>query len=172
VNWHAFLTVLTFPTFLPACSPDKPQAVADWRRVPVSIELRVAEHSSGAGLVPAAVHGQGKTVYLHPETGLSNTHIARVEAIKSRIGQGLILEVWLTSAGARRIADLTGRHIGDGLAIMINSVVVAVPTIQDTLNPGTRMPFKVGVPLGPKESGQLEHAISQTWRPVPRKVAR
>jgi preprotein translocase subunit SecD len=146
-----------------ACSPKKTETVADWRRVPVSIELRMAERSSGAGLVPAVVHGQGKTVYLHPEKGLSNTHIAKVEAIKSRIGQGLILEVWLTSAGARRIADLTGRHIGDGLAILINSVVVAVPTIQDTLSPGTRMPFKVGVPLGPKETGQLAQAVSRTW---------
>ncbi|HEX6433389.1 MAG TPA: hypothetical protein VFZ87_04080, partial [Gemmatimonadales bacterium] len=50
-------TVLTILTFL-ACSPSKkPEVVADWRRVPVSIELRLAEGSSGPGLVPAAVHG-------------------------------------------------------------------------------------------------------------------
>lgn len=147
-----------------SCSPSSEKVKpANWSQVPVTIELRLAERSARPGLIPAAVHGQGKTVYLHAEAGLSNTEIARVESIKSRIGQGLILEVWPTRAGARRIADLSGRHIGSGLAILINSVVVSVPTIQDTLNASTRMPFKIGVPLGPKEASKLAQAVSKTW---------
>jgi preprotein translocase subunit SecD len=156
-----------------ACSPSKTPAVAaDWRRVPVSIELRLAERSPGPRLVPAVVHGQRATLYLHPEPHLSNTDIARVEAVKSRIGQGLILEVWFTRAGARKLADLTGGHIGDSLAVVINSVVVAVPIIRDTLNSGTGMPYDIGVPLGPKEADQLAQAVSQTWTPRPRKASR
>jgi hypothetical protein len=171
VNCRGSLTVLTFSTFLWACSPSKKiEPVADWGRVPVSIELRLAERSPGPGLVPAAVHGQRNTLYLRPEPRLSNTDIARAEAIKSRIGQGLILQVWLTTAGAKRMADLTRRHIGDPLAVLINSVVVSVPTIQKTLGSGSRGPYDLGVPLEPKQADQLARAVSQTW-PAARKAS-
>jgi hypothetical protein len=70
------------------------------------------------------------------------------------------------------LADLTGGHIGDSLAVVINSVVVAVPIIRDTLNSGTGMPYDIGVPLGPKEADQLAQAVSQTWTPRPRKASR
>ena len=169
---RSYLTYLTFPTFLTfltyltylACSPSKkPNAQPDWRRVPVAIELRLAESSPAAGLVPAAVHGQSNTLYLHRDPQLSNTHITRVEATKARIGQGLILDVWLTRDGARRMADLSRHHMGSKLAVLIDSVVVSVPTIQDKLDSGTGVPFEIGVPLGPEETEQLARAVSQTW---------
>jgi preprotein translocase subunit SecD len=175
VNWSRLSPVPSLAICALAawtCSPSKKiEPVADWRRVPVSIELRLVERSPGPELVPTAVHGQRNTVYLHPETQLSNADIARVGATKSRIGQGLILEVWLTTAGARRMADLTRRHVGDSLAVLINSAVVAVPTIQGSLDAGTQMPYDIGVPLGPKEAGQLARAVSQTWPPAQRKAA-
>jgi preprotein translocase subunit SecD len=102
-------------------------------------------------------------VYLDPEAALSNTHIARVEAVKTRIGTGLILQVWLTKAGAERIADVTAQHIGDSLAVLVNSVVVSVPTIQEPINPGTKRPSDIGVPLGPEEAEHLARAVSTTW---------
>ncbi len=109
------------------------------------------------------MYGQGKRVYLHEKPAISNSDIARVEAVKTRIGKGLILQVWHTKAGARRIAELTAQHIGDSLAILINSVVVAVPMIRETINPGTRMASDIGVPLEPKEANQLAVAVSKTW---------
>ena len=130
--------------------------------MPVSIEMRLAKGAAGPGLTPAPVYGQGKTVYVtSPE--ISNAHISRVEAVKTRIGEGLILEVWLTKAGAKRIADLTSKHIGDSLAILVNSVVLSVPVIRETINPGTQRPSDIGVPLAAKEAGQLARAVSQTW---------
>ena len=151
-----------------ACSPGrKPEAAPDWNRVPVSLELRLAEGSPGPGLVPAAVYGQGKTVYLHPEAQLSNRDIARVEAVKTRIGKGLILQVWLTRAGAARIKEATGRHIGDSLAVVIDSVVVAVPIIQQAIGGDPKLPTDIGVPLEPKETQQLAAAVSKTWPPPP-----
>jgi preprotein translocase subunit SecD len=147
-----------------ACSPsgDKAKAV-DWRQVPVTIEMRLAKGAPGEGLVPAPVYGQGKTVYVGSEPELSNAHVAKVEAVKTRIKEGLILEVWLTNAGARRIADVTANHIGDSLAILVNSVVVSVPVIRETINPGTKRPSDIGVPLRAKEADQLARAVSQTW---------
>jgi preprotein translocase subunit SecD len=147
-----------------ACSSPRDEATPpNWAQVPVSIEFRLAQGAPGSGLEPATVFGQGKTVYLHPKSELSNSDITRVEAVKTRIGEGLILQVWHTKAGARRMAELTTQHIGDSLAILINSVVVAVPMIQETINPGTQMPSDIGVPLQPKEASQLAQAVSRTW---------
>ena len=150
-----------------ACSPSGKARVPDWKRVPVSLELRWAESSSAPGLVPAAVYGQGKTVYLHPEAQLSNRDIARVEAVKTRIGKGLILQVWLTRAGAARIKEATARHIGDSLAVLIDSVVVAVPIIQEAIGGDPKLPNDIGVPLEPKEAQQLATAVSKTWPTAP-----
>ncbi len=146
-----------------ACSPGAKARAPDWKRVPVSLELRLAEGSPAPGLVPAAVYGQGKTVYLHPDAQLSNTDIVRVEAVKTRIGQGLILQIWLTRAGASRLKESTGRHIGDSLAVLIDSVVVAVPVIQQAIGSDPKLPIDIGVPLEPKEAQQLAASVSRTW---------
>lgn len=152
-----------------ACSPStgKEAAAPDWGQVPVSIELRLAGGASAPGLVPAAVYGQADTVYLHSEAQLSNSGIARVEAAKTMGRRGLVLELWLTKAGAKRIAEVTGRHIGDSLAVLINSVVVSVPMIQETIGGDTKLPNHVGIPLLPEEAEQLAVAVSKTWPPAP-----
>ena len=148
-----------------ACSPSSEKAKpANWGRVPVLIELRLAKGSPASGFVSATVNGRPHAVYLDPEIALSNTHIARVEAIKTRIGKGLILQVWLTNSGAKRIADITARHIGDSLAVLVNSVVVSVPIIHGAINPGTKRPFDIGVPLEPEEVQRLARAVSKTWK--------
>jgi preprotein translocase subunit SecD len=147
-----------------ACSPSGDRAKAvDWGQVPVSIEMRLAKGAPGAGLIPAPVYGQGKTIYVGSEAELSNAHVARVEALKTRIGEGLILQVWLTKAGAARMADLTSHHIGDSLAVLVNSVVVSVPVIRQAINPGTKQPSDVGVPLRAQEAERLARAVSKTW---------
>jgi hypothetical protein len=156
-----------------ACSPSSHKVKAtDWGQVPVSIELRLARGAPGPGLVSAAVYGQPDSVYLDSEAALSNTHIARVEAVQTRIGTGLILQVWLTKAGAERMADFTAHHIGDSLAVLVDAAVVSVPIIQQTLDPGTRLPSDIGVPLGPEEAGQLARAVSKTWPASQSKGAR
>jgi hypothetical protein len=148
-----------------ACSPStqKPKAV-DWGQVPVTIELRLAKGAPAPGLVPAGVYSQPGTLYLDSAAALSSSHISRVEAIQTRIGKGLILQVWLTKAGASRIADVTARHVGDSLAVLVNSVVLSVPIIRGTINPGTRRPFDIGVPLEPEETQRLGRAVSKTWK--------
>jgi preprotein translocase subunit SecD len=151
-----------------ACAPSgaKAKRAPDWRQVPVSLDLRLAEGAQGSGLLGAAVYGQGKTVYLHPEAVLSNRDVARVEAVQSRIGKGLILEVWFTKAGAARIREVTGKHIGDSLAVLVDSVVVAVPIIQQAIGGDPNLPNDIGVPLEPKEAQQLAGAVAKTWPPA------
>jgi len=159
-TWGTVLTVLT----LTACSSaDKADVKPDWNRVPVLVELRLAQGGSGPELVRREVYGQGRKVYLQPRAQISNADIARVEAVKTRIGKGLILQVWYTKSGARQIAELTRQHIGDSLAVLINSVVVAIPVIQEPINPGTQTSSDIGVPLEPKEANQLAAAVAKTW---------
>src|SRR3954463_16666747 len=163
----SFRMFLTFPTILTsiACSTSGNNAAVkpDWSRVPVSVELRLAQGASGPELVPREVYGQDRTVYLQPKAQISNADIARVEAVKTRIGKGLILQVWYTKSGARQIAELTRQHIGDSLAVLINSVVLAIPVIQEPINPGTQTSSDIGVPLEPKEANQLAAAVAKTW---------
>ncbi len=163
---HHLLVMTLAVTAFWACSTSGKARAPDWTRVPVSLELRLAEGSPGPGLVPAAVYGQGKMVYLHPESQLSNRDIRRVEAVKTRIGQGLILQVWLTRAGASRIREATGRHIGDSLAVLIDTVVMAVPLIQQAIGSDPNLPIDIGVPLDPKEAQQLSASVSKTWPPA------
>jgi preprotein translocase subunit SecD len=151
-----------------ACSPGGKARAPDWKRVPVSLQLRLAEGLPAPGLVPAAVYGQGKTVYLHPEAQLSNSDIVRVEAVKTRIGKGLILQIWLTRAGASRLKEATGRHIGDSLAVLIDTVVMAVPVIQQVIGNDPKLPIDIGVPLEPKEAQQLAASVTKTWPPAKR----
>ena len=148
-----------------ACSPEAKPRTPNFNRVPVSIELRLAEGAAGQGLMPAEVYGQGKTVYLHPEAQVSKTDIVRVEAVKTRIGQGLILQIWLTRPGAARLKEATGRHIGDSLAVLVDSVVMAVPAIQQPIGGDRTLPIDIGVPLQPKEAQQLAASVSKTWPP-------
>ena len=151
-----------------ACSPSrqKEHPAPDWRRVPVSLELRLAESAPAPGLMPAVVYGQPDTLYLHPEPRLSDRHVARVEAAKTMGEKGLVLAVWFTKAGARQLADMTGRHIGDTLAVLINSVVVSAPAIQETMGGDTKLPSHIGVPLDPAAARQLALAVSKTWPPA------
>ena len=150
-----------------ACSPaEKREPVPDWQRVPVSLELRLAESAPGAGLLPAVVYGQSDTLYLHEEPRLSDSHIARIEAAKTMGEKGLVLAVWFTKAGARQLADMTGHHIGDTLAVLINSVVVSAPVIQETMGGDTKLPTHRGVPLDPAAARQLALAVSKTWPPA------
>jgi preprotein translocase subunit SecD len=80
--------------------------------------------------------------------------------------KGLVLAVWFTKAGARQLADMTNNHIGDTLAVLINSVVVSAPVIQETMGGDTKLPSHIGVPLDPTASRQLALAVSKTWPPV------
>lgn len=146
-----------------SASDEKFNARPDWKRVPVLLELRLAEGRAGEGLIQAPVYGQGKKVYLHPDPVISNPDIARVEAIKTRIGQGLILQVWLNRAGAARLKEVTGNHIGDSLAVVIDSAVVSLPVIRQAIGGNSRLPNDIGVPLQPKEAQQLAAAIAKTW---------
>jgi hypothetical protein len=145
---------------------------ADWGRVPVTIELRLAVPAPGPGLVPAVVYGRGDTTYLDPRALLANPHITRAEALV--IPEGLAVNAWLTPEGKRRERELMTRHIGEHVAVLINSTVVAEPAVvvgdpprvTVPARPDMDVPVTITVPVARKQADQLARAISETWPPT------
>ena len=170
------ILLLALPLASWACAPPGQDAVSspDWERVPVSIELRLAEEEPGPELTAAVVYGEGDTVYLHPTAELSSEQITHAQSVAPLQGQGLVVSLWLTEEGNNRWAAVMASHSGQHLAVLINSVVVAPPAIiapppegiVDTVGPTPAIPVQVGVPLPPEEASQLAEAISETW-PTP-----
>jgi hypothetical protein len=54
---------------------------------------------------------------------------------------------------------------------LIDSVVVAVPVIQEAIGSDPKQPIDMGVPLEPKEAQQLAASVSRTWPPAKRSQA-
>jgi hypothetical protein len=160
VRIRFLVAVLLVPSW--ACRPPAETAPGpNWQQVPVLIELRLAASAPSPGLTPAAVYGEPDTVYLHSKVELANEHVARIEPLE--LPDGLVLQVWLTGEGAQRLWKVTAGHIGDSLAILINSVVISVPIIQEALTPHFERPSQLTVPLQAAQAKQLANAVSKTW---------
>jgi preprotein translocase subunit SecD len=152
-----------------ACSPlgEKSNYGPDWQRIPVSIELRIAKNVPAPGLIAAAVYDEGDTVYLDSAVQLANAQIARVDTVMQP--HGLVLGLWLTEEGATRISNATAEHIGDRLAVLINSEVASAPLILEASDSTTKIPLHVGLQLRPEYARQLAEAVSKTWpNPAPK----
>jgi preprotein translocase subunit SecD len=150
-----------------ACS--LPKARPNWEQAPVSLEFRLAESAPASGLTPAAVYGERDTVYLHSEVQLSNNEIARAEPVEQPTGMGL--RVWLTEEGSKRISRMTAEHIGDRLAVVINSQVVSASVIVAAFKSTPETPTLVVLQLPPEHASQLAKAVSETWPTRPSKEA-
>jgi hypothetical protein len=145
---------------------------ADWGRVPVTIDLRLAVPAPGPGLVLAVVYGRGDTTYLDPRALLANPHITRAEALV--IPEGLAVNVWLTPEGKSRWRELMTQHVGEHLAVLINSILVTEPSLVQGDPPGVTVPAQpnmdvpvtITVPVARKQADQLARAISETWPPT------
>jgi preprotein translocase subunit SecD len=93
---------------------------------------------------------------------LSNAQIARAESLQRP--QGLVVTLLLTDEGRDQLRELTSAHIGDHLAVLINSTVVSEPAIiVDTLGRTRAMPSQVTINLPEEQARQLTRALSQTW---------
>jgi preprotein translocase subunit SecD len=62
---------------------------------------------------------------------------------------------------------VTGKHVGDSLAVLIDSAVLSIPIIQQAIGGNSKLPLDMGVPLQPKEAQQLAAAVAKTWPSAP-----
>ena len=102
----------------------------------VSIEVRAAETAPGRDLEEVEYSGWGhtETFFLHDEVLLTESEIQSASVVAWK--ESPAVEVLLTEKGRDIFAEVTGRHIGKRLAVLVNGRVACVPIVRDTIQEG------------------------------------
>jgi SecD-like export protein len=95
----------------------------------VRFEVRLAEDRAVPGLVVAQLPDSGRLIYLHPEIVVSNDDIAQSSVVDDGAGR-FGVEVQFLAAGAERMRQATGAHVGRPVAILIDGDVVMAPVVR------------------------------------------
>ena len=99
----------------------------------VRFEVRLAEDAPSAGLRAATVGDSGRTVYLPEDVVLSNSDIARAEALRNREGNSYSVVVTFTPEGARKMEAATRGHSGRPMAVLLDGRVVTCPIVRSVI---------------------------------------
>ena len=97
-------------------------------------ELRLADAEAGDRMIPATIRSTGETIYLAPEAALAIDDLAGAEVVPGK--QSPALKLTFTRSGARRFADLTEKHQGKPLAVIIGGEAITASVIRATITSG------------------------------------
>ena len=112
-------------------SAEQPQAEA----VPaVKLELRLAFSEAAPGLLEAEDESN-RTIYIQPVAFLSNEHVRFAGVTTAERGIPAVA-IYFTPEGSRIWATVTGGHIGEPVAILLDGVVVTAPIVRERLDGG------------------------------------
>jgi hypothetical protein len=101
--------------------------------VEVRMELRVAQESVDASMVPMHLQSSGQVFYLEKSAQtLIADDIVAAEATSDPFGPKV--SVSFTEAGGKKINDLTTRLLGKQLAVIVGGNLVFVGTVQEPLS--------------------------------------
>ena len=120
---------------LALCVSCVPQVAAD-KPAPkeaVKVEFRRAESKPAEGLKEATVAGTTDKVYLHKQADLTNKDIAKATEEPDLPGRPAIM-FFFTKEGAKKMENLTEKHKGKPLAILVDGKVICAPIIQSKLS--------------------------------------
>lgn len=118
----------------------------------VRFEVRLAEETPGPGLREAPVGVQPRVVYISDEAVLTNTDIAHAQIVPGASSEQFGVEVHLTEGGSARMREVTRRHIGRPVALMLDGLVVAAPTVRSEIG-------DVGLLTGDFSRGEAERIV-------------
>ena len=99
----------------------------------VRFEVKLAEDQPAAGLQPARIASDNRTIYLHPDVVVTNSDIANSRVVPGAKPDTFWIDVQLTADGARKLHDATANHIGKPVAILLDGDVVMAPTVRSAL---------------------------------------
>ncbi len=99
----------------------------------VRFEVRLAEETPGAGLREAPVGVRPRVVYISDEAVLTNTDIANAQIVPGASPEQFGVEVHLSEGGSARMREMTRRHIGRPVALMLDGLVVAAPIVRSEI---------------------------------------
>ena len=92
-------------------------------------EIRLAEDEAADELIEAEIVGTDNKVYLHKTVVAASKDIAEASVILDAIGKPAIA-ITFTDEGANKIAEVTERHHGKRLAILVDGQVISAPIIR------------------------------------------
>ena len=124
------------------------------------IQLRLVHDNPGPEL--QRVQYGGDTLYLDSRLAVSDSDFQAVHPTVR--GDQLLLQIDVTPQGARRLEQLTGQHMGQRLAFLLESHVCSASTIRDTLGrAGGRIPLTGVCDLPEAEANRITEAIRARW---------
>jgi hypothetical protein len=91
--------------------------------------IRLAEAEPGDGLVEAMIAGTDEKVYLHKSVVVAATDIADARLTLDANGNPAI-GIAFTEEGSKKLADVSEKHIGKRLAILVDGDVISAPTVR------------------------------------------
>lgn len=105
----------------------------------VRFELRLAEVNPADGLREFVIPDAGRKIYLHQETVVSNSDIARARVIPGDAASIFSVSVTFNADGAAKILRASQNHIGRPLAILIDGEVVIAPVVRSPITTSARI---------------------------------
>jgi len=94
------------------------------------VELRLAEEQPGGGLTEFVEGGPGqKKFYLHGETVITTDDIIKAQLSTAYGADQPELAIEFTPEASKRMAEVTGQHIGDYMALLIDGRLVSAAKI-------------------------------------------
>jgi len=96
----------------------------------VRFEVKLAENEPAAGLREAKISGTDRSVYLHPESVVTNSDISRAYIIQADHSSQYNVGVEFNRSGAEKIHTATARHIDKPVAILLDGQVVMTATVR------------------------------------------
>jgi preprotein translocase subunit SecD len=100
----------------------------------VRFEVRLAEENAADGLREVVVAGSSRTIYLHPETVVTNGDIARAHASEDAKTGTYSVVVTFSDEGAAKMLRASQGHIGKPMAILVDGTVVTAPVVRSAIS--------------------------------------
>ena len=115
-------------------------------------EVRLAEVVPAPGLREAPVGLQPRLVYVHDEAILTNAEIAGALVVAGASPEQFGVEIRLSERGSASMRAATRNHIGRPVALMLDGLVVAAPTVRSEIG-------DVGVLTGDYSRSEAERIV-------------
>lgn len=124
------------------------------------LALRLAFTDSAAGRAPARY--RDTVVFLSPDVVMSDDDVLGVRAGAGPEGE-LVLRVRYRPAAGQRLLTATGAHLGDQLAVLLDSRVLSVARIQSPIGRGDSLTIATSATGADAE--RLTAQIRSKWPP-------
>jgi hypothetical protein len=99
----------------------------------VRFAVHLAEEHPGVGLRETSVGNDGRTIYLQRTAVLTNGDIARAEVVEGTAPGTFGVAVEFTAEGAAKIFQVTQRHLGRPIAILLDGNVALAPIVRSPI---------------------------------------